>query len=484
MANIRTIYGKRYDLDNPQEAAEALRIQRQAQLETAQKKLSPNRQDAPQKKLEAANLLAQNQSLLNARAGVPPVSSNTYNVLSQNNGLLDVAPPNTNIDERAARIRGLLDSQQLKNDNTVSNQVDQSSTPDAQPQPKRTLGQRASGLFDRASNAYMGAAPILAVAQEFQKAGALRPIGTPMQGDPYGKMMEIQQTRQQSEGLANLRQNPQYEQFANLPDDLFIDAIKKQNKFVIENQLAIPNTYSNIETNLEARDFKNDKGQVVEGLLSKLDKLKGEIVLTEYEKRAHGYTELTHGWENRANLILGSVSQPVTSRNLAKKTEEAQVATKGYFNDIRGVLTDNVGGKITVFDKKQANNIIPANFDDTGTKIKSFFSEGEALASYKNISGALTSQLRDSIALTQDPNTQDDKTVMRKANSKIDRLRKLIKITNRKVDALEGKVKGTDDYFSERGSLFENPLDSSGYSGMTEEQAEEDYFGSLDSVFE
>ncbi len=475
---------KIYDTDNPQDNAEILRLQRAENLKKAQKALSPNRMINPQNKMEAANLLAQNQALLNARTGLPPVSPNTYNVLSQNNGLLDVAPPNTNIDERAARVRSLLDSQQVDNNNTASNQVDQSSTQSAQPQPKRTLGQRASGLFDRVSDAYMGAAPILAVAQEFQKAGALRPVGAAMRGDPYGKMIEVQQTRQQSEDLANLRKDPRYAQFANLPNDLFIDAIKKQNKFVIENQLAIPNTYANINTNLEARDFKNDKGQVVEGLLSQLDKVKGEIVLTEYEKRAHGNTELTHGWENRANLILGSISQPATSRNLAKKTEEAQVATKGYFNDIRGVLTDDIGGKITVFDKKQANNIIPANFDDTGTKIKSFFSEGEALASYKNISAALTSQLRDSISLTQDPNTQDDKTVMRKANSKIDKLRKFIKITNRKIDALEGKVKGTNNYVSEIDSLFENPRDTSGYNEMPEEEAAERFFSDLEVTFE
>ncbi len=210
---------KIYDTDNPQDNAEILRLQRAENLKKAQKALSPNRMINPQNKMEAANLLAQNQALLNARTGLPPVSPNTYNVLSQNNGLLDVAPPNTNIDERAARVRSLLDSQQVDNNNTASNQVDQSSTQSAQPQPKRTLGQRASGLFDRVSDAYMGAAPILAVAQEFQKAGALRPVGAAMQGDPYGKIMQIQQGRQQAENLAQLRE--QYPQFANLSDQNF-----------------------------------------------------------------------------------------------------------------------------------------------------------------------------------------------------------------------------------------------------------------------
>lgn len=472
MANIRMIYGKRYNLDNPQEAAEALRIQRQAQLEAAQKRLSPNRQDAPQKKLEAANLLAQNQSLLNARAGVPPVSSNTYNVLSQNNGLLDVAPPNTNIDERAARVRSLLDSQQLKNNNTASNQVNQPSTQPAQPQPKRTLGQRASGLFNRVSDAYMGAAPILAVAQEFQKAGALRPVGSPMQGDPYGKMMEVQQTRQQSENLANLRQDPQYAQFANLPTEQFLKAVEQQNKFVIENQLASPNTYANIDTNVSS-----------ENLMTQLNETKKPIVLSEYEERSHGNAEMAHGIENTAALIAGSISVPFTSRNLAKKTEEARSATVDYFNEVRGILVDAVGGRVTVFDKKAVNNQLPAEFNADGS-ISSYSSEGEALAKYQGLKGALTGQLKDAIALTQDPNTRDDKTVMRKANSKIDKLRRAIRMTDVRIDSLNQERRGDDAFYGERNDLFENPIDTSGRIGMTEEQAEEIFFSDLDTTFE
>ena len=472
MANIRTIYGKRYDLDNPQEAAEALRVQRQVQLEGAAKRLLPNQTGNQQTKLNAANLLAQDQSLLNARAGVPPVSPNTYNVLSQNNGLLDVAPPNTNIDERAARIRGLLDSQQLKNDNTVSNQVDQSSTQPAQPQPKRTLGQRASGLFDNVSNAYMNAAPMFAVANEFTKAGALRPIGGQIQGDPYGKMMEVQQTRQQSEDLANLRQDPQYAQFANLPTEQFLQAVEQQNKFVIENQLTSSNTYANIDTNVSS-----------ENLMTQLNETKKPIILSEYEERAHGNSEMAHGIENTAALIAGSISVPFTSRNLAKKTEEARAATVDYFNEVRGILVDAVGGRVTVFDKKAVNNQFPAEFKADGS-VSSYSSEGEALAKYQGLKGALTGQLKDAIALTKDPNTRDDKTVMRKANSKIDKLRRAIRMTDIRIDSLNQERRGSDTFYGERDNLFENPIDTSDRIGMTEEQAEEIFFSDLDITFE
>ena len=322
------IYGKRYNLDNPQEAAEALRIQRQAQLEAAQKRLSPNRQDAPQKKLEAANLLAQNQSLLNARAGVPPVSSNTYNVLSQNNGLLDVAPPNTNIDERAARVRSLLDSQQLKNNNTASNQVNQPSTQPAQPQPKRTLGQRASGLFDRVSDAYMGAAPILAVAQEFQKAGALRPIGTPMQGDPYGKMMEIQQGRQQAENLAQLRE--QYPQFANLSDKNFEKVI----------------------TELSIKGELNKTGTQTKPLSKQQYAEKFPKIYEGDSKAAEGYG-FFDTVQKGISKVTGAVGLPL------KDTEIANAATQTYNKEVMEAQKTKYNTRDSVFQMKYTMEMLP-----------------------------------------------------------------------------------------------------------------------------
>ena len=96
----------------------------------------------------------------------------------------------------------------------------------------------------------------------------------------------------------------------------------------------------------------------------------------------------------------------------------------------------------------------------------------------------LTGQLKDAIALTQDPNTRDDKTVMRKANSKIDKLRRAIRMTDIRIDSLKQERRGDDAFYGERDDLFENPIDTSGYNGMTEEQAEDEYFGSLDSVYE
>ena len=214
--------GNIYDTNDPQQNAELLRLQREENLKKAQRALSPNIQISPQKKMEAANLLAQNQAMRNANAGVMPAAATVENIMMNKQpvvdtttlGLLNLPPaPSTNL-QLNEQTQSLL-----------NNQVNPLPTQPAQPQPKKTLGQRASGLLDRVSDAYMGAAPILAVAQEFQKAGALRPIGEPMQGDPYGAMMQIQQGRQQAENLAQLRK--QYPQFANLSDKNFEKVITK-----------------------------------------------------------------------------------------------------------------------------------------------------------------------------------------------------------------------------------------------------------------
>ena len=106
------------------------------------------------------------------------------------------------------------------------------------------------------------------------------------------------------------------------------------------------------------------------------------------------------------------------------------------------------------------------------------------MASYQGLRGVLTSQLRDAIALTQDPNTRDDKTVMRKANSKIDKLRRAIRMTDIRIDSLKQERRGDDAFYGERDDLFENPIDTSGRSGMTEEQAEEIFFSDLEITFE
>ena len=457
------IKGKLYQDDDP----ELLRLLDEERRKKLRKRISPNRIISPEARLNASNELASLNAIQNATTN--PVSPPTAG------GLLNLPPaPDANL-QLNQQTQGLLNTKPVipKASDLQKQMLNNPELQTAMKQVyKPTLGQRAKGLFNTLADNSEKALPILAVAQEFQKSGALRPIGTPMQGDPYGKMMEVQQTRQQSEDLANLRQDPQYAQFANLPTEQFLQAVEQQNKFVIENQLTSSNTYANIDTNVSS-----------EGLMTQLNETKKPIVLSEYEERAHGNSEMAHGIENTAALIAGSISVPFTSRNLAKRTEEARAATVDYFNEVRGILVDNVGGRVTVFDKKAVNNQFPAEFKADGS-ISSYSSEGEALAKYQGLKGALTGQLKDAIALTQDPNTRDDKTVMRKANSKIDKLRRAIRMTDIRIDSLNQERRGDDAFYGERDDLFENPIDTSGRIGMTEEQAEEIFFSDLDTTFE
>jgi len=414
--------GNFYDTNDPQQNAELLRLQRAENLKKAMQSLQPNRQDAPQKKLEAANLLAQNQSLLNARAGVPPVSSNTYNVLSQNNGLLDVAPPNTNIDERAARVRSLLDSQQLENNNTVSNQVDQSSTQSAQPQPKRTLGQRASGLFDRVSDAYMGAAPILAVAQEFQKAGALRPIGSPMQGDPYGKMMEIRQGRKEANNIASLRAKYDGRIPQELNDKDFVDTVKK-----IINE-----------------DIKNSGSRNNQELINQAKENTG---LEENQKEGLGNAKSAFGAGSTVLSAVGSIGEFTPyGGNFAVLTQKARsainanaVATKQFSNNA------NATGRIAKYTIQSINNLIPVEYASDGSTIVGYKSEKKALEDYQNLRstiGRTVEQLENQLL---NPDSEITKAKKNDFISAINLGSQLLKEYDQIIGSLKGEIKGTDD---------------------------------------
>jgi hypothetical protein len=182
-----------------------------------------------------------------------------------------------------------------------------------------TLGQRASGLFDRVSDAYMGAAPIFAVAQEFQKAGALRPIGEPMQGDPYGTMMQIQQGRQQAENLAQLRQ--QYPQFANLSDKNFEQVITN---LASDGKLNIGNQLQQTEEQRDANQLRNIKNSMQTGDAD------AALSYGAFDRLAGGISSVT-----------GKLGLPL------KKYQTANTATEGFIRDAMNASRANFDGRQT-----------------------------------------------------------------------------------------------------------------------------------------
>ena len=396
---------------------------------------SPLTEDKKAKIIAEISNLNQNQSLLNAKEGVPPVSSNTYNVLSQNNGLLDVAPPNTNIDERAARVRSLLDSQQLENNNTVSNQVDQSSTQPAQPQPKRTLGQRASGLFDRASNAYMDAAPIFAVAQEFQKAGALRPIGTPMQGDPYGKMMEIRQNRKEANNVASLRAKYDGRIPQELNDKDFVDTVKK----IINEDIKNSGSRNNKEL---IKDAKINTG------------------LEENQKEGLGSAKSAFGAGSTVLSAAGSIGEFTPyGGNFAVQTQKARSAvnanavnTKQFFNNAASL------GRIAKYTVQSINNLIPVEFASDGSTITGYKSEKKALEDYQNLRSFVDRTVNQLENQLLNPDAELTKAKKNDFVAAVNSGSQLLKEYDRLIGSLKGEIKGTDDNAGAKNRTYDPSL--------------------------
>ena len=451
MANIRTIYGKSYDLDNPQDAAEVLRIQKQAQLKTVQKALSPNQIINSKKRMEAANLLAQNQAMENANAGVMAVAPTVEGLLrpareTRENrlGLINFGKNDNRPKKIITNAGGLLNLPYPPNSNLqlnqqtqnlLNNQVDQSSTPDAQPQPKRTLGQRASGLFDRASNAYMGAAPILAVAQEFQKAGALRPIGTPMQGDPYGKMMEIRQNRKEANNVASLRTKYDGRIPQELNDKDFVDTVKKI-----------------INEDIKNSGSRNNK-QLIEDA-------KINTRLEENQKEGLGNAKSAFGAGSTVLSATGSIGEFTPyGGNFAVQTQKARSAvnanavnTKQFFNNAASL------GRIAKYTVQSINNLIPVEFASDGSTINGYKSEKKALEDYQNLRSFVDRTVNQLENQLLNPDAELTKAKKNDFVAAVNSGSQLLKEYDRLIGSLKGEIKGTDDNAGAKNRTYDPSL--------------------------
>ena len=314
----------------------------------------------------------------------------------------------------------MLDSQQVDNNNTASNQVNSLSNQPAQPQPKKTLGQRAGGLLDRVSDAYMGAAPIFAVAQEFQKAGALRPVGAAMQGDPYGKMMQIQQGRKEAETLANLKQDERYKKFANLPDKQFLEAVNEQIKFDIENKLNVTPEQT-IQTSRE-----------------------NAVVSTETEE-ALGRAKSAFGITDTFREKLGAIGEyvPFRERTFAPKTQAARQAIKMNVTKSKQFFLTDFAGRVAKYTAETINNILPLRFDAGSSQITGFKSESFAKNSYENLKSEVERIVSVAESTLQNPNTTNKEKS--DARSALNTGNQLIKEYDIILESLSGEREGTNE---------------------------------------
>ena len=430
--------GNFYDTNDPQQNAELLRLQRAENLKKVQKALSPNVTISPQKRMEAANLLAQNQAMKNANAGVMPVAPTVESLLQPTRstrenplGLINFGQNNNRPKKINTNTEALLNlppapSTNLKlnqqTQNLLNNQVDQSSSQPAQPQPKKTLGQRAGGLLDRVSDAYMGAAPIFAVAQEFQKAGALRPVGAAMQGDPYGKMMQIQQGRKEANNIASLRAKYDGRIPQELNDKDFVDTVKK----IID------------------EDIKNSGSRNNQELINQA---KENTRLEENQKEGLGNAKSAFGAGSTVLSAVGSIGEFTPyGGNFAVLTQKARsainanaVATKQFSNNA------NATGRIAKYTIQSINNLIPVEYASDGSTIVGYKSEKKALEDYQNLRstiGRTVEQLENQLL---NPDSEITKAKKNDFISAINLGSQLLKEYDQIIGSLKGEIKGTDD---------------------------------------
>lgn len=409
---------KIYDTDNPQDNAELLRLQnisRQNKINAQRKRLAakiqPNSNLMPEIQAKAAAELANLNGLQTARQfeGRNPAARNVEDIV------LNRMPPK--VDNSPASLLGITTPDVNINTNSL---LPAQPVQSAQPQPKRTLGQRASGLFDRVSDAYMGAAPIFAVAQEFQKAGALRPIGAAMQGDPYGKMMEIQQGRQQAENLTNLRQDKRYEKFANLPDEQFLQAVNKQIKFDIENKLNVTPDQT-IQTSRE------------------------NAVVSKETEEALGRAKSAFGITDTFRENLGAVGEyvPFRERTFAPKTQAARQAVRMNVTKTKQFFLTDFAGRVAKYTAETINNILPMRFDAGSSQMTGFKSESFATNSYQNLKSEVERIVSVAESTLQNPNTTNKEKS--DARSALSTGNQLIKEYDIILESLSGEREGTNE---------------------------------------
>ena len=184
---------------------------------------------------------------------------------------------------------------------------------------KPTMRERVGGFFNRANESFENAAPIFAVAQEFHKAGAPRAVGDVMQGDPYGKMIEIAQTNKENENLAQLRS--QYPQYANLPNEQFLNVIESLAK---DGKLNIGNQLQQTEEQRDVSQLRNIKNSMQTGdadaalSYGAIDRLAGGI-----------------------SSVTGKLGLPL------KKYQRANTATEGFIRDAMNASRANFDGRQT-----------------------------------------------------------------------------------------------------------------------------------------
>lgn len=412
--------GKIYASENDPNFIRIMSIEREqkdaANRSNLQSLTNPNNITAGQVRLNAANELSALQNLQNARMSGMPVARNTNDIIRNNNPVANNKPmnllglnantPNVNINANS-----LLPNQNVAQQNVnTQNQNSQNTS--------KTGGFR--NFFNRANESFQNAAPIFAVAQEFRKAGAPRAVGAPMQGDPYGKMIQMQQGREQAENLDNLRQDKRYKKFANLPDKQFLDAVNEQIKFDIQNKLNVtPN-----ETIQKSRE---------------------NAVVSEETEEALGRAKSAFGITDTFREKLGAVGEyvPFRERTFAPKTQAARQAVRMNVTKTKQFFLTDFAGRVAKYTAETINNILPMRFDAGSSQMTGFKSESFAQNSYENLKSEVERIVSVAESTLQNPNTTNKEKS--NARSALNTGNQLIEEYDVILESLSGEREGTNE---------------------------------------
>ena len=344
---------------------------------------------------EIANLEGQGSGLLNANANMTPIPA----------GLLQRGVQGANNPYTPS-----YNQSNIVNDPRLKSAMENVYKP--------TMGERAGGFFDRVNKSFIDAAPIFAVGREFHKAGAPRQIGDPMQGDPYGAMIQIAQTNKENENLAQLRQ--QYPQFANLPDKQFLEAVNEQIKFDIENKLNVtPN-----ETIQKSRE---------------------NAVVSEETEEALGRAKSAFGITDTFREKLGAVGEyvPFRERTFAPKTQAARQAVRMNVTKTKQFFLTDFAGRVAKYTAETINNILPMRFDAGSSQMTGFKSESFAQNSYENLKSEVERIVSVAESTLQNPNTTNKEKS--DARSALNTGNQLIKEYDIILESLSGEREGTNE---------------------------------------
>jgi hypothetical protein len=256
-----------------------------------------------------------------------------------------------------------------------------------------------------------------------------------MQGDPYGKMMQIQQGRKEANNIASLRAKYKDRIPQELNDKDFVDTVKK----IINEDIKNSGSRNNKEL---IKDAKINTG------------------LEENQKEGLGNAKSAFGAGSTVLSAAGSIGEFTPyGGNFAVQTQKARSAvnanavnTKQFFNNAASL------GRIAKYTVQSINNLIPVEFASDGSTITGYKSEKKALEDYQNLRSFVDRTVNQLENQLLNPDAELTKAKKNDFVAAINSGSQLLKEYDRLIGSLKGEIKGTDDNAGAKNRTYDPSL--------------------------